>query len=1837
MALPVFVKDFNHKYVLANNAYCLLIKIPLKKIIGSTDGEYFPEKQVNVFIEKDNEVFKTGKESINEEYLTDGTGNIRTIVTRKTLYTDTARNKFLVGVIDDITERKQAEKALIRSEKELKRAQQITHIGSWHLDVATNEVVWTEELYNMYGFDPKLPPPPYTEHQKLFTPESWEILSASLARTSETGKPYELELKTVKADGSNGWMWVRGETEHDKKGKTIGLWGAAQDITERKLAEKQIQRLNRVYSILSNINQTIVRNHDKELLFDEVCRITVDDGGFMMAWIGMVNPTTNKIDIVASTHKTGDFLNTINIDLNNTILSSGPAGQAIKSGKSSFSNNIETDDKTYYWRKIAHEYGYRSVIALPVIVWGKTIGVYMIYSGEIDFFNEDEIKLLEEMASDISFAIEFIESDKDRKQAEEALKENNLRLELAMQSANMAWWEMDIITGNVIFDKRKSDMIGYPAQKFKHYTDFVALVHPEDVDLVMNAMRNHLKGLAEKYETEYRILSKSGEYKWFYDIGAVAKKDTSGIPLYVTGLVMDITSRKLAEQALHASELKYHNIFNNVQDVFYQTDLAGTVLEVSPSIKNFSGFNRDEIVGKPVTNLYYDPNDRLKILDLLKEKGELRDYELCLKSVNGEIKYTSINARLVFDSEGKPNHIDGAIRDITERKLMREKLKQSEERFQLAMKASKDGLFDWNLETNEIYYAPGWKKIIGYKDHELPNDFSIWEEATDPLDVKKSWELHQKLITKQIDRFVLEFRMKHKDGHWVDILSRAKAIFNNDGKAIRIVGTHTDISEPKKAEEALRESTRILLESQAVANIGAYVTELTATEFEANAWKATPEIYKIFGIDETYPHTLAGWVGFIHPDSREELFEYHYQVVAERKRFDHEYKIIRINDGAERWVHGTGELEFDDQRNPIRMLGTIQDITERKLSEAELFEKEVQFRNLSNAGLALIWTSGTDKLCTYFNEKWLTFTGRKLEQEVGNGWATGVHPDDFDRCVETYFTAFDKREPFEMEYRLLHVSGEYRWLLDIGSPNYKSTGEFIGYIGNCFDITDRKLTEEALRKSESIQRKIVSNIGDVIVIIDQNGINRYKSPNIETLFGWKPEDLIGKSTWNVVHPDDLDSSQKIVAKIALTPNAAETTEIRYRRKDGGYVWIEITIVNLLTDPDIQGFLGNYHDITERRLAQARIREKDLEFKKLSSNLPDLIFQFTKKPDGTYYVPIASEGIKNIFGCTPEDVVNDFTPIGRVIHPDDVERVIADIEYSAKHLTFFTCEFRVLIPGKPIKWIYSKSTPEKLPDGSVTWYGFNADITERKRVEDSLVKLKTAFDKSQVSIVITDRNGNIEYANPFFSELTGYSPDEYIGKNPRVLKSAYHSKEFYEDMWNTIISGRTWEGEFYNCKKNGEMYWENAIISPIENSNKEITHFVAIKTDITNAKNINSELIIAKEHAEESDRLKSAFLANMSHEIRTPMNGILGFTELLKEPDLFDDQRMYYISIIEKSGARLLNIINDIIDISKIESGLMKVKNSEINVNEYLDQIFTFFNPEARTKNIKLICKPGIPNEEVFLKTDCEKFYAILINLVKNALKYTETGFVEFGYNVVENTLYQASLQFYIKDTGIGIPKDRQEAIFERFIQADIVDKMARQGAGLGLSISKAYVEMLRGRIWVESEEENLSIGKKGGSTFYFTLPIRLKHISKSNDKIEILNPTKEIQLNSKVSGLKILIAEDDESSRELLAIGVSKFGKEIMHVQTGKEVVETCRVNPDTDLILMDIQMPEMSGYEATRQIRQFNTRVVIIAQTSFVLSGDKEKALEAGCNDYISKPIQRDELVGMITKYFKV
>jgi len=409
----------------------------------------------------------------------------------------------------------------------------------------------------------------------------------------------------------------------------------------------------------------------------------------------------------------------------------------------------------------------------------------------------------------------------------------------------------------------------------------------------------------------------------------------------------------------------------------------------------------------------------------------------------------------------------------------------------------------------------------------------------------------------------------------------------------------------------------------------------------------------------------------------------------------------------------------------------------------------------------------------------------------------------------------------------------------------------------------------------------------------------------------------------------------------------------------------------------------------------------------------------------------------------------------------------------------------------------------------------------------------------------------------------------------------------------------------------------SLVDKLKQSPGEFKQIGALCNDFVDQK---KELVLAKEKAEESDLLKSAFLANMSHEIRTPMNGILGFVELLKEPKLTGEELTEYVGVIAESGNRMLNIINDIISISKVEAGHTELVISETNINDQLRYIFTFFKHEAEVKGLELYYKTALSDRKAHIRTDREKVYAVLTNLVKNAIKFTNRGFIEMGYEIKGEFL-----EFFVRDTGVGIRPDQQNMIFERFRQAS--ESLARhyEGAGLGLAISKAYIEMLGGTIKVESE-----LGK--GSVFYFTLPYE-----PVTEIVTNLNAEEgDIWENLNISGLKILIAEDDLVSDLLLRKLIRPFAKEVLKVNTGNDAVEVCRKNPDIDLVLMDIQMPGMDGYEATRQIRIFNPKVIILAQTALGLKDEKALAFEAGCNDYLSKPIAVGDFSNLIRKYFE-
>ncbi len=843
-----------------------------------------------------------------------------------------------------------------------------------------------------------------------------------------------------------------------------------------------------------------------------------------------------------------------------------------------------------------------------------------------------------------------------------------------------------------------------------------------------------------------------------------------------------------------------------------------------------------------------------------------------------------------------------------------------------------------------------------------------------------------------------------------------------------------------------------------------------------------------------------------------------------------------------------------------------------------------------------------------------------------------IHPDFQDIYYLYFRTLINQKHSQSCDIKLRKSNNSYFYARIQGNRQTQLTDNDPEFRLAVIDVTIQKEIELKLliakehteESEEKFRLSFMTSLDAFYISTLEDGKMIDVNHEMTKIFGYTRDEIIGKTSVELNLYNDSNDRETMVAELKANGQIKDL-ELIGRRKDGSLIFVVISasVTNIGSQPHI---IGVIRDITKHKNAEILLKETSDRLKEVLENAIDASYKRNLVTNKYEYL---SPAFEKITGYLMNDI-NDL-PIKEVLklmHPDDIpetEKIIAkamsDFSDNSHEVIY---RFNHKKHGN-YRWILDKfKVMRDSQDKPVSLIGSVSDITERKEAEEKLRESEERYSKmgnaAFDAIVLINDKGNIKLWNPAAEKMFGYTKEEVNNKNVHHIITPERYMAAHRAGWKKFVE--TGEGnaigkvvELVGKRKTGEEFPVELALTSVEINN---THWaLGYIRDITDRKKTEQELITAKLHAEESDRLKSAFLANMSHEIRTPMNGILGFASILKEPDLTGEQQQEYISIIEKSGARMLNIINDIVDISKIEAGLMKLDFKESNINEQIEYIYTFFKPEVEAKGMKLSFKTPLPVKEATITTDREKVYAILTNLVKNAIKYSKEGTIELGYERMGD-----DIQFYVKDTGIGIPKDRQEAIFERFIQADIADKMARQGAGLGLSISKAYVEMLNGKIWVESVEGT-------GSTFYFTLPynaLPVKEIIKQEFAIS--------DITSEVKKLKFLIAEDDETSGELISIYIRKLGNEIIKVKNGKDAVNEFRDNPDIDLILMDIQMPEMNGYEATRQIRQLSTKVVIIALTAFALTGDREKAIEAGCNDYLSKPVRKDELLGLIQKY---
>src|SRR6056297_1161245 len=740
----------------------------------------------------------------------------------------------------------------------------------------------------------------------------------------------------------------------------------------------------------------------------------------------------------------------------------------------------------------------------------------------------------------------------------------------------------------------------------------------------------------------------------------------------------------------------------------------------------------------------------------------------------------------------------------------------------------------------------------------------------------------------------------------------------------------------------------------------------------------------------------------------------------------------------------------------------------------------------------------------------------------------------------------------------------------------------------------------------------------------------YTTKDLYESLGYNREEIstLIENAGSIVHPEDFKNMKTNLLSYKKNKPLTFNLEFRIKHKNNQWVWFMSKGKN--TDWDEDGnplrILGLLKNIQQDKENQQKIKESEEKFKDLATLLPEVVYETDIQGNLTF----ANLKAYEIFGYTPEDFKTGLHAL-QMIAPEDLSRARENIkkifenkiqnskgiEYTA--ITKQGKRFPVLVYTNAI---YQNNKTKGLR-------GIIVDNTNQKNLIEKLKRSEKNFhelaDNINDAFWLRTLDQKVIYVNPACETIIGKN-SKNIFENFKEYEQWIHPEDKEETIHQKIENQNYPQNTHYYqhriIRPDGEIRWLWIRTFPVFNEKGELYRRAGIASDITEQKQLLKQLTLAKEKAEESDRLKSAFLANMSHEIRTPMNGILGFAELLRDPFINDEEKETYIKIINSNGKQLLKLIDDIIDIAKIEAEELSINKSSACLNTIMDDIYLQFKQEQHRLNkehISFTINKQKDNPQIY--TDIVRLKQILSNLLNNALKFTNKGYIKVGYEAIKINKIPY-FRFYVSDSGIGIPEEKSSIIFKRFGQIKSQNNKTYQGTGLGLSICKGLAKLLGGKIWFESTHNE--------TTFYFTVPD--KYDSLVNSEKLIMNDKKAIL--QKWDNIKILVVEDNTDNLEFLRTLLEKNGAIVLSAKTGEKAVEFIQKDKSIQIVLMDIHLPQMDGLETTQKIKTINPDIPVIAQTAYALYDDCDICLKNGCDDYVAKPLKKDVLIEKINHY---
>ncbi|WP_414623206.1 PAS domain S-box protein [Calothrix sp. CCY 0018] len=1460
--------------------------------------------------------------------------------------------------------------------------------------------------------------------------------------------------------------------------------------------------------------------------------------------------------------------------------------------------------------------GFKSCFAVPILNQGEVLAVLIIAKSTTKSRDKRLLELVGAVAAQLGGLIK-------RKQAETARRYSEERLQLAVKASDLGLWDWNIPDSQVYRDSGWEKMLGYEDTELGSDAETSArLIHPQDWQFIEQELKAYLQGKSPIYQVEFRMRCKNQDWKWILCSGKINERDSAGAPLRMTGTYKDITERKQAQYILQESERRFRAIFNSSFGLTALLQPNGKTISLNQTALIFFRVEETEVVEKPLWeslgNKICSSQEKLKAIIERASNGEFIRSEVEVIASSNVISTIDTSIKPIFDENNRVVLLIVEGRDITERKNLEREVALREARFNAFFSSAPVGL---NIVDRQLRFIQINKLLAEINGVSVEEHLGKTVRDILPQIAPIVEPIYQQVLATNQPILNLETSadLISQPGVMRDFLVSYFPIPGEDNIPVGIGSVVIEITALKRAETALREreeAFRAIFENAAVG--------IAQVSPEGKFINVNEQFCKIVGYSKSQLLKIK-CAEITHSDSMAEYLDCHQQLVDNQIDVFAIEKAFNKKNNQKIWTNLTASAVRKPSGEVKYVIGVIEDISNRKYAEKQMRLATERLQYLLTSSPAVIFSrlaSGNFDH-TFVSQNAGEIVGYQAEQFLSKPgfWQYKVHREDLPKLIEHLSQALD-REYATCEYRFLHGDGTYHWFQEQIRLIRNSYGEPLEYVGYWADINERKKAELNLQLSQRRYQTLAEACPVAIINIDADGSCIYFNQHWSEITRFSTEESLGEGWIKVLHPEDREQVVK-AWKQAVKVKRPFDSDHRFLRPDGRIVWVKVqALPEIDENGEFKGYIATVTDITDIKLAQQTLQETAERERAIATTLQRMR---------------QTLDIEQIFATTTEELRFCFNCDRVVIYRLDADDCGSFVAESVAD------DWRSVMSPEEDNTDFQNVVLEE--DGSII-RNLNSNLNQ---VSDTYLpeNPEDSYNIGESFICVSDiyQAGFNEY---------------YVNLLEKFQAKAYITVPIFcgNQLWGLLTS---YQNSAPREWKTGEI----SIAIQIGNQLGVALQQVQLLSQTQQQSVALQQAVIA---ADAANRAKSEFLTNMSHELRTPLNAILGFSQLMSQDSNINNEHQNTFAIINRAGEHLLNLINDILEMSKIEAGRTSLSITEFDLHKLLDNLQEMLRFRASSKGLQLRFRKTaeIPR---YIKSDASKLRQVLINLIGNAIKFTKQGSVELSVRVGEemgewgdgemgewgdgemgrqgdkgnieniNSFSTPStpihLIFEITDTGIGISPEEIGLLFEAFRQTS-AGRKSQQGTGLGLAISRKYVQLMGGDITVESTPEV-------GSKFTFDIQVSLA----SSQKTEIDKTSRQvIGLAASQIKYRILVVDDRPESRLLLVKMLSQLGFSTNEAANGLQAI-TKWEEWEPHLILMDMRMPIMDGYQATKIIKTKQqetasnnstlTKTVVIALTASAFEEQRDEIIAAGCDDLINKPFPKEKLLEKLNQYLGV